>query len=837
MRMRIGLAFGLVAAMVRCGPAPVKCGDAVCTPEQRCTSEKTCVTDFPPQLTLEAPLDGAMLTTQTVLIKGTAKDDDLGLVVSASSDDTHWAPVVVAADGSFSLELKLPHLDAEMGKATVRARDAKGHELQLSRSLKVDNSPPVCALTAPLDGASITTTGSVTLTMTASDGSQVLSNPKVSVDGTSFVAPTGKDGNYSFNWVTTSENGVVHPLVFRIEDVNGFVCEATAMVTVDNVKPTVAFSTPLAASLLGPSFFASGGLMGGTARDGMRALKSVTLDFADGAGPRVATTAGVAWSVNLPAPANEDYQPHTAVVVVTDLAGNTATASMMVTVDVQPPQLAITSPNQNAKLNAANFPSGNNAPLSWTLSDGDSQLTIGLLQPDGGLTSPPAIPTSPTDNPRSYTATLQAKDRAGNSSTAAVSFSVDRVAPTLTASAPANNTRMFAGTAWADFSEPMTGGNGLNLNPNVGGSWPTSQHYDVGPLAKDTVYSVTSGTLTDLHGNPLAPSNFRFHTETWVPPSGAQLLTGHDVVYEATADIEGVINVLARAGGSVDWIQFSPADGSSKVIDTFSTGSVGMLVSARTVAADLSSRRVAGVTFNTGGGNQVRYSINGGAPVTMAGDALIPTQAFAAEGSGLAELGVISGGFYQRVGRANLALGLSSIEAVRFSDTRWEVIHQTGGGTQSQSFGCSASSCTLSGVKTLGGGSVGTANAAISKSCSVHGYQSAGTELTTLFRWQPTCGSTVDPCAIDTTENDNFDQVIVDPTADGTFYGYNINASGGYQFKKRSLSATTCGGAVSDYGAPVTLGSIFGTPALIAIRGAPGFIYPSGGANLRYISP
>ena len=580
----------------------------------------------------------------------------------------------------------------------------------------------------------------------------------------------------------------------------------------------------------------------------MRALKSVTLDFADGAGPRVAQlslTGDHVWSVNVPRPPLDDYKAHAAVAVVTDLSGNTATASLNVTVDVKPPALSITSPTAGAKLNIASFPTNNNVQLTWVLTDGDPSPTISLVQADGGLVTPPTLPTSPTDNPKPYTATLKATDRAGNTAMASVSFTVDRVAPTILSTTPVNDTRMFAGPTSANFSEPMiTTVDGLNLNPFAGGgTWTTPQHYEVGGLLKDTVYNAITGAATDLHGNPLASSSFRFHTETFTPGSGAQLAFGYQLVFEATADIEGTINIIAKrlSNNASDWLQINPSSGAVAVLDSNAApNQAGLLSAARTINGNLSSRRLAGLTVNPGPSGIVRYSIDGAAPISVAGTAqvFIPTRALPGEGTGLGEFGVIAGNSYQRTGRSNLALSLSQVGAFNFSDTRWQVVVGNMGGIDSQDFACSPV-CNLSGVKSLGGGSVGSPNAAISLSCSVQGYQAAGFEKTTLFRYQPGCGGTANPCAPDLTEDNNFDQVVADPLHDGTFYGYNIDGNGNYQVKKRVLSSANCSGTITNVGAPINipLMSNQGTPQLVVLRGVPGFITPNAGNNLIFVAP
>lgn len=841
MRIRIVVAVALLAAGVGCSPPPERCGEEICTKEQRCTSEKKCVADLKPSISLELPMEGATVIVDTVEVKGKAQDDDKPPLVEVTADQATWVPAKLNDDGTFTLMLKIPKVDSTTLTITARARDSKLQEARAMRNLNVDNTAPVCSLMTPITTGMTNSTGTVKISLLASDGSGVLLNPRVSTDGAMTFNPaltTGTTGIYEYNWNLPIENGGSHDIVFRVDDPSGHICDATTNIFVDNVKPIIQFTMPTPGTLLGPAFFAAGGRLLGNASDGARVIKSVTLDFADSGGMRMGVINGGTWSVAVPPPTGSDYKTHVATAVVTDLSGNTASTTLSVIVDVTPPTLAITNPSQGAKLNVGSIPASGNAPLMWSLTDGDAQLNLALVLPDGGTVSPPVVPTASTDNPKTYQPVLRANDRAGNVSTATVTFTVDRVVPTVLASTPANDARMHPGIVTADFSEPMTFGAGLALNPNVTGVWTTPTHFEVAGLAKDSVYTVTTGmTVTDLHGNPVVPINYRFHTETVVPQAGGALGTGYDQVYEATADAEGTLNILARRqiNNFIDWIQFNSKNGTSAVIDTFPSGVVGNLVAARSIQPDLSSRRLAGVYFNQGS-NNVRYNINNGAPLTLAGaQAFIPVPAQPAEGASLAEFGTIQGGFYKRTGRADVNIGLPNVDLVTFSDTRWEAMNESNGGTESASFGC-LNGCAATPVKVLGGGAVGNPNAASSTRCSIHGYLNGATEMTTLFRYQPGCGGPTNLCASDINETNNFDQVVADPALDGTFYGYNVVA-GGYQIKKRVLATSNCAGAVTDVGAPITLGSLLGQPRLVVIRGQVGLIFADNTTQLRFIVP
>ncbi|MBS1151712.1 MAG: serine protease, subtilase family [Myxococcaceae bacterium] len=769
-------------------------------------------------------------------VKGTAKDDLEPPKVELSVNAGPWTQLTLAADGGFSTQVTLPVIDAAPATITVRATDAKGREVKVDRAIKVDNVSPICAVTAPLDGAVVTMLGNLQVSLTASDGSLSLVNPRVSTDGAqTFTPANGAAGSYIFGWNVSADNGGSRDVVFRVDDSSGHSCEAKITVTVDNVKPTVAFASPDAGSVLGPAFFAAGGVLSGTASDGTRALKSVTLAFAD-AGVRAATVQGTQWTISIAAPAGDDFEMETATVVATDLADNTASATLGVTVDVVAPVLTITSPAANAKLNASSFTAGSNVALAWTLTDGDPQLSVGITLADGGVQSPPVLATAPTDNPKTYQPTLVATDRVGNSSTASVTFSVDRVAPTVTATVPANNTRMHVGAASVEYSEAMIGGAGLTLLPGSPGTWTTPQKWTVTALERDTVYLASTGQVADLHGNLVVASTFKFHTETWAPTSGAILGSGIVAVLAAAADQEGFINlVVQRRTSSLSWLQLDGATGAAVGIQTLGSASnPRLLVASRTVQPDLTSRRLAGLSSDS---NTIHYKIAGSAVVSTVGQAFIPTPPLAGEGAGLEEFGFINNGNYQRGGRAGQAHALAWIHWIQFASNRWEIAESTGTGLRWQTWACIPSgivgvppTCGFTPVGLLSGGApTATPTTAISENCAAHQVNDAAA-MTRFQLWQTTC-SLGNPCVPGSSTPGFARELVADPNGPDTFFS--IEGTGPYQVRKVVLSAV-CGGAWTNVGAPLTLPT---QPRLVVIRGNPGLFYADASENLAFVTP
>ena len=101
MQKRILVAVTLLLGAAACPPPVDRCGDEVCTKEQRCTPEKKCVTDGRPVLTIETPVDMAIVTTDFIEVRGNAKDDEKPPVTEVATGPI-WVPAPLEGDGWLS---------------------------------------------------------------------------------------------------------------------------------------------------------------------------------------------------------------------------------------------------------------------------------------------------------------------------------------------------------------------------------------------------------------------------------------------------------------------------------------------------------------------------------------------------------------------------------------------------------------------------------------------------------------------------------------------------------------------------------------------------------------
>jgi hypothetical protein len=171
----------------------------------------------PPAVVMTAPLDGATVSGAAVTVSANATDgvgvagvqflldgSPLGAEVLTSPYSIAWNTGSVV-NGTYTL--------------TARARDAAGN-VATSTAISVvvnnivDTAPPTVAVTAPLDGASVT--GTVTVTATAADDGGVV-GVQFFVDG----SPLGAEdltAPYSVAWDTTTASAGSHTIAAKARD-------------------------------------------------------------------------------------------------------------------------------------------------------------------------------------------------------------------------------------------------------------------------------------------------------------------------------------------------------------------------------------------------------------------------------------------------------------------------------------------------------------------------------------------------------------------------------------------------------------------------------------------
>lgn len=387
----------------------------------------------------------------------------------------------------------------------------------------------------------------------------------------------------------------------------------------------------------------------------------------------------------------------------TDAAGNAATASVEITLDVVPPQIEILSPLPDEKLNIAKLGSSGNVQVAWSAKDGDPSLSMAREVVPGVSKASIAqssffSPTQPSDNGSTYQANIEVTDRAGNLATASVTFYVDRVPPTPVFQ-PASGERLTPRSVTASFSENVTPASAMVPVLQLSPAPPTAptrsgNQWSVSGLDYDTAYTATVpwGAVVDSFGNPSAgPFTAVVHTEPAVPQSGkiAGFMPGHPPrPFAVAADQDGNVTFAVYSVELLFWRRFDQKTGQQVDINGWNFIPERVQVTAYRELDSFAVKRTYGIAFAgaavLGNGTyehqeRVSYLTPGGTLVDQPGLAVLPVRASYAEGSGRGEVGLIvrdsSGNpVYRRAGGADVPVGVSPTHVLVRSPELWELI-------------------------------------------------------------------------------------------------------------------------------------------------------------------
>jgi hypothetical protein len=139
-----------------------------------------------PNLTVAAPANGVVSDNGVIDVSGTATD---GSAVTVSANNV---PMTVAGDGSFSGRVPLDEGDVQL---LVVATDAAGNTSEETRTVTIDQTPPVIEEVQPADGAQVASPASVSAHITDATALTVTIN--------GVVATAAAAGVYSADVVLT----------------------------------------------------------------------------------------------------------------------------------------------------------------------------------------------------------------------------------------------------------------------------------------------------------------------------------------------------------------------------------------------------------------------------------------------------------------------------------------------------------------------------------------------------------------------------------------------------------------------------------------------------------
>jgi len=390
------------------------------------------VDNLPPVVSITSPPDGSA-------VSGVVN------VVAAASDNVALAGVQFKVDGAslgpekttapYSVQWDTA---AAGGVHTLAAvgRDAAGNTATATVTVRVTNDtvPPTVLISAPVSGTTVVRVVNVSATATDNAG---VAGVQFKLDGINLnsevITPP-----YSISWDTTSSGNGNHTLTAVARDAAGNSSTSTALlvyVNNDLQAPSVSISTPSSGAVVAGAI-----TVAATAADnvGVASVQFQADGTSIGAGFSAAPYS-LSWNT-----ATTANGTHALTAVARDAAGNSTTSqAVQITVDNQPPAVAVTGPASGSKVSGT-------VNVSATASDNHSVAGVRFRLDGTDLgaertSAPYLIPwNTATSSNGSHTLTAVVRDLAGNTATSApVQITVENAVlditpPVVTITAPIN---------------------------------------------------------------------------------------------------------------------------------------------------------------------------------------------------------------------------------------------------------------------------------------------------------------------------------------------------------------------------------------------------------------
>jgi len=450
------------------------------------------------------------ITVNVVLSEASANFavEDLTLVNAtassfAGSGTAYSFLLTPLATGAFS---------AQIGAGAFTDAVGNGNTASATLSRVADLTPPTATITST---AGNPVRGTITVTVTLSEPSTNFSSGDVTRTNCTLGSFTGSGANYSFTLNPSTSSGTYGAVIaagtFTDAVGNPNTVSNTFVRTVDEVRPTVTFTTTAASPVNGPipvTATLSEPSTNFVAGDLTRSNATVS-DFSG---------SGTTYTFTLTPTANGTFSVRVTSGVFTDLAGNTNTSSSTLsrTADLTPPTVTL-STSASSTVNTFITVNVTLSQTSTTFSSDDITTVNATVSNFSGSGTSYSFRLTPQAS-GTFSARILAgafTDAAGNGNTASSTLSrtADLIAPTIalvnTTGSPTNSFITIAVTL-SESSTNFTSADITATNAtvsNFGGSG-TSYSFRLNPTSAGTFTGrVQASRFTDAAGNNNAESN------------------------------------------------------------------------------------------------------------------------------------------------------------------------------------------------------------------------------------------------------------------------------------------------------------------------------------------
>ncbi|HCO1600593.1 TPA: Ig-like domain-containing protein [Escherichia coli] len=463
-----------------------------------------------------------------VTVSGTSTAET-GQTLTVTLNGTNYQ-TTVQADGSWSLTLPASDLTALANNGytlTASVSDLAGNPGSASKGVTVDTTAPVISFNTVAGDDVIKNVEHTQAQIISGTATGAVAGDRlvVTIAGQQYVTSTDASGNWSVGVPASVISGLADGTVTisaTITDSAGNSSTQTHNVQVNTAAVSLSVSTISGDNIINAAEAGSALTLSGTGTN--FAAGTVVTVLLNGKGYSATIQSNGSWSVNVPAAdvaALSDGTSYTVSASAQDSAGNSATASRSVAVDLTAPVISINTVSTDDRLNAAeqqqpltlNGSTSAEVGQTVTVTFGGKTYTATVAANGTWALNVPAADLAALGQ-GAQTITASVNDRAGNPGQTTHALTVDTVAPTVTIATVAgddiiNNAEQLAGqtisgTTTAEVGQTVTvtfNGQSWTATVGSGGSWsvfiPAQQFAGL----SDGSYTI-SATVSDQAGNP-----------------------------------------------------------------------------------------------------------------------------------------------------------------------------------------------------------------------------------------------------------------------------------------------------------------------------------------------
>ncbi|SQP91361.1 RTX family exoprotein [Escherichia coli] len=454
---------------------------------------------------------------------------ETGQTLTVTLNGTNYQ-TTVQADGSWSFTLPASDLTALANNGytlTATVSDQAGNPGSASKGVTVDTTAPVISFNTVAGDDVINNVEHTQAQIISGTATGAVAGDRlvVTIAGQQYVTSTDASGNWSVGVPASVISGLADGTVTisaTITDSAGNSSTQTHNVQVNTAAVSLSVSTISGDNLINAAEAGSALTLSGTGTN--FATGTVVTVLLNGKGYSATIQSNGSWSVNVPAAdvaALADGTSYTVSASAQDSAGNSATASRSVAVDLTAPVISINTVSTDDRLNAAeqqqpltlNGSTSAEVGQTVTVTFGGKTYTATVAANGTWALNVPAADLAALGQ-GAQTITASVNDRAGNPGQTTHALTVDTVAPTVTIATVAgddiiNNAEQLAGqtisgTTTAEVGQTVTvtfNGQSWTATVGSGGSWsvfiPAQQFAGL----SDGSYTI-SATVSDQAGNP-----------------------------------------------------------------------------------------------------------------------------------------------------------------------------------------------------------------------------------------------------------------------------------------------------------------------------------------------